>query len=51
MLQAFGSPGSFGFYAALNVAALVAIFLFLPETKVYPLVYWKNKSIVCPKTQ
>lgn len=34
MLQAFGPPGSFGFYAALNVVALVAIFLFLPETKV-----------------
>ena len=33
MLQAFGAPGSFGFYAALNVIALVAIFLFLPETK------------------
>ncbi len=33
MLRAFGPQGSFGFYAALNVIALVAIFLFLPETK------------------
>lgn len=33
MLQAFGPQGSFGFYAGLNIIALVAIFLFLPETK------------------
>lgn len=33
MLQAFGPQGSFGFYAGLNIVALVAIFLFLPETK------------------
>lgn len=32
MLRAFGPPGSFGFYAALNVVALVLIFFFLPET-------------------
>lgn len=33
MLRAFGAPGSFGFYAGLNVIALILIFLFLPETK------------------
>ena len=33
MLGAFGPQGSFGFYAALNIIALIAIFLFLPETK------------------
>lgn len=33
MLGLFGPQGSFGFYAALNVVALVFIFLFLPETK------------------
>jgi len=33
MLQAFSAPGAFGFYAGLNIIALVAIFLFLPETK------------------
>ncbi|KAF2717661.1 hypothetical protein K431DRAFT_333869 [Polychaeton citri CBS 116435] len=33
MLRAFGATGSFGFYAGLNVIALIAIFLFLPETK------------------
>lgn len=33
MLLAFTAPGSFGFYAGLNVVALVFIFLFLPETK------------------
>lgn len=33
MLQALGATGSFGFYAGLNVVALIAIFLFLPETK------------------
>lgn len=33
MLLAFTAPGSFGFYAGLNIVALVFIFLFLPETK------------------
>ena len=33
MLNAFGPQGSFGFYAALNVIALIFIFLFLPETR------------------
>lgn len=33
MLQAFGVTGSFGFYAGLNVIALIMIFLFVPETK------------------
>ena len=33
MLIAFGAPGAFGFYAAMNVLALVMIFLWVPETK------------------
>lgn len=33
MLLAFTPQGSFGFYAGLNIIALVAIFLFMPETK------------------
>jgi predicted MFS family arabinose efflux permease len=33
MLQALTATGAFGFYAALNIVALVLIFLFLPETK------------------
>ncbi|OXV07360.1 hypothetical protein Egran_04877 [Elaphomyces granulatus] len=33
MLNAFTPQGAFGFYAALNLVALVLIFLFLPETK------------------
>jgi hypothetical protein len=33
MLKAFSPQGAFGFYAALNVVALVMIFLWLPETK------------------
>lgn len=33
MLRAFGPTGSFGFYAGLNVIALLLIFSFLPETK------------------
>lgn len=33
MLRAFGSQGAFGFYAAMNIVALVMIFLWLPETK------------------
>lgn len=33
MLQAFTAQGAFGFYAGLNIIALVLIFLFLPETK------------------
>ncbi|KAF2149735.1 hypothetical protein K461DRAFT_329020 [Myriangium duriaei CBS 260.36] len=33
MLAVFSPQGSFGFYAALNVVALIFIFLFLPETK------------------
>ncbi|TIA82686.1 MFS transporter [Aureobasidium pullulans] len=33
MLQVLGPTGSFGFYAGLNVVALIMIFLFLPETK------------------
>lgn len=32
MLRAFGPPGAFGFYAGLNVVAVVLIFFFLPET-------------------
>ncbi|KAL6366216.1 hypothetical protein LRP88_00313 [Fusarium phalaenopsidis] len=32
MLLTFTPAGSFGFYAGLNVVALVAIFLFMPET-------------------
>lgn len=33
LLRAFTVPGAFGFYAGLNIVALVLIFLFLPETK------------------
>jgi len=33
MLQALTATGSFGFYAALNIVALILIFLFMPETK------------------
>ena len=33
LLKAFGVTGAFGFYAGLNVVALVMIFLFVPETK------------------
>jgi MFS family permease len=33
MLIAFGPQGAFGFYAGLNIVALILIFLFLPETK------------------
>lgn len=33
MLAAFTPTGVFGFYAGLNVTALVMIFLWLPETK------------------
>ena len=32
-LKAFGVQGAFGFYAGMNIIALVLIFLFLPETK------------------
>lgn len=32
MLRAFTPQGAFGFYASLNIIALVLIFLFLPET-------------------
>ena len=32
MLRAFGPPGSFGFYAALNIVAMIMIFLWMPET-------------------
>lgn len=33
ILQVFGVVGAFGFYAGLNVIALVMIFLWVPETK------------------
>ncbi|KAH7055603.1 MFS transporter [Macrophomina phaseolina] len=33
LLGAFKPQGAFGFYAGLNIIALVLIFLFLPETK------------------
>ncbi|KAJ5758795.1 hypothetical protein N7520_005951 [Penicillium odoratum] len=33
MLYAMGPTGAFGFYAGLNVTALVMIFLWVPETK------------------
>lgn len=33
MLAAMSAPGAFGFYAGLNIVALVLIFLFVPETK------------------
>ncbi|EOD52051.1 putative sugar transporter protein [Neofusicoccum parvum UCRNP2] len=33
ILQAFKPQGAFGFYAGLNIVALVMIFLFVPETK------------------
>ncbi|KAF8885549.1 hypothetical protein CPB84DRAFT_1788265 [Gymnopilus junonius] len=33
LLGAFGPTGAFGFYAGLNVAALIMIFFLLPETK------------------
>ncbi|KAJ5994999.1 hypothetical protein N7481_001976 [Penicillium waksmanii] len=33
MLRALTPQGAFGFYAALNIVALVLIFLFMPETK------------------
>lgn len=33
ILSAFKPQGAFGFYAGLNIVALILIFLFLPETK------------------
>jgi MFS family permease len=33
LLQALGPTGAFGFYAGLNLCALIMIFLFVPETK------------------
>lgn len=33
ILRAMTAPGAFGFYAGLNIAAFILIFLFLPETK------------------
>ncbi|KAF4554468.1 Hexose transporter-like protein [Elsinoe fawcettii] len=33
ILAAFGEVGAFGFYAGLNIVALVMIFFFVPETK------------------
>ena len=33
MLYTMGSTAAFGFYAALNVVALIMIFLFMPETR------------------
>ncbi|PGH30677.1 hypothetical protein GX50_06541 [[Emmonsia] crescens] len=33
LLRAFQPQGAFGFYAGLNIVALVLIFLFMPETK------------------
>ncbi len=33
MLETLGQAGAFGFYAGLNIIALVLIFLFVPETK------------------
>ncbi|KAF5615373.1 sugar transporter [Fusarium sp. NRRL 25303] len=33
LLSTFGQAGAFGFYAGLNVLALILIFLFVPETK------------------
>lgn len=33
ILEVFTTPGAFGFYAGLNVAAFVMIFFFVPETK------------------
>ncbi|KAK9458851.1 uncharacterized protein V1516DRAFT_666507 [Lipomyces oligophaga] len=33
MLKSFGAPGSFGFFAGLNVLSFLFIFLFVPETK------------------
>jgi hypothetical protein len=33
MLDRLGVIGTFGFYSSLNIAALVLIFLFVPETK------------------
>lgn len=33
LLATFGQGGAFGFYAGLNLLALVLIFLFVPETK------------------
>lgn len=33
MVNVFTPPGAFGFYAGLNIIALILIFLFLPETK------------------
>jgi len=35
MLSAFGPVGSFGFYAGLNIAALVMIFLFVPGLSIF----------------
>lgn len=33
LLEKLGPQGAFGFYACLNVVALIMIFLFVPETK------------------
>jgi hypothetical protein len=38
LLAAFSPTGAFGFYAGLNICALIMIFFFVPETKVRALV-------------
>lgn len=49
MLAAMTPQGAFGFYAALNVTALVMIFLWVPETKVslpiIPCVTLQNSTV------
>ena len=42
ILQAFTPTGAFGFFAGLNILALIMIFLWVPETKVSPV------SLLCP---
>jgi MFS family permease len=37
LLSALGSQGAFGLYAALNVVALLVVFLFVPETRLMTL--------------
>ena len=46
MVGAFGAVGAFGFYAGMNVLALIMIFFLMPGMNIFLHSVWRKKKLI-----